>query len=54
MSARQKAQYKRETTFISEAVKVFTGSIITQSGKKPVEKEIRCTSLDKFHHRYLL
>jgi len=46
MSARQKAQYKRETTFIPEAVKVFTGSIITQSGKKTVEKEIRCTSLD--------
>ena len=46
MSARQKAQYKRETTFIPEAVKVFTGSIITKSGKKSVEKEIRCTSLD--------
>lgn len=46
MSTRQKAQYKRETAFIPEAVKVFTGSIITQTGKKPVKKEIRCTSLD--------
>ena len=46
MSTRQKAQYKRETAFIPEAVKVFTGSIITQTGRKPVEKEIRCTSLD--------
>ena len=46
MSARQKSQYKRETAFIPETAKVFTGSIITQTGKKPVEKEIRCTSLD--------
>lgn len=46
MSTRQKAQYKRETAFIPEEVKVFTGSIITQTGKKPVEKEVRCTSLD--------
>ncbi|MGN0246752.1 MAG: AAA family ATPase, partial [Lachnospiraceae bacterium] len=46
MSTRQKAQYKREAVFIPEAVKVFTGSIITQTGKHPVEKEICCTSLD--------
>ena len=46
LSARQKTQYKRASTFIPETVKVFTGSIITQTGKKPVEKEIRCTSLD--------
>ncbi len=46
MSTRQKAQYKRETVFIPEAVKVFTGSIITQTGMKPVKKEICCTSLD--------
>lgn len=46
MSAYQKAQYKRAAASIPEEVKVFTGSIITQTGKKPVEKEIRCTSLD--------
>ena len=46
MSTRQKSQYKRETAFIPETAKVFTGSIITQVGKKPIEKEIRCTSLD--------
>lgn len=47
LSAQQKTQYKRETAFIPETVKVFTGSIITQNGKKTIEKEIRCTSLDK-------
>ncbi len=46
LSARQKTQYKRTSAYIPETVKVFTGSIITQTGKKPVEKEIRCTSLD--------
>lgn len=46
LSTRQKTQYKRTSAFIPETAKVFTGSIITQTGKKPVEKEIRCTSLD--------
>lgn len=46
MSLRQKAQYKRAVTFLPETVKVFTGSIVTQEGKKTVEKEICCTSLD--------
>lgn len=46
MSTRQKAQYKREAALIPEEVKVFTGSIITQTEKKPVEKGICCTSLD--------
>lgn len=47
LSARQKAQYKRATTVIPETAKVFTGSIVTQTGKKKaIEKEIRCTSLD--------
>ena len=46
LSARQKTQYKRATTVIPEIAKVFTGSIITQTGKKLVKKEIRCTSLD--------
>ena len=46
MSARQKSQYKREKTFIPETARVFAGSIITQMGKKSVEKEISCTSLD--------
>lgn len=46
MPAHKKEQYKRASAFIPETVKVFTGSIITQTGKKPVEKEIRCTSLD--------
>lgn len=46
LSAREKAQYKRPSAYIPETAKVFTGSIITQMGKKPVKKEIRCTSLD--------
>ena len=46
LSARQKTQYKNAKTVIPETAKVFTGSIITQTGKKPVEKSIRCTSLD--------
>ena len=46
LSVRQKNEYKRATTVIPETAKVFTGSIITQAGKKPIEKEIRCTSLD--------
>ena len=46
MSARQKSQYKRASAYIPETAKVFTGSIITQTGNKPIEKEIRCISLD--------
>ena len=46
LSARQKTQYKSEKIVIPETAKVFTGNIITQTGKKPVEKSIRCTSLD--------
>ena len=47
LSTRQKNEYKRTTSVIPESAKVFTGRIITHAGKKPVEKEIRCTSLDK-------
>lgn len=46
LSARQKTLYKSTKTTIPETAKVFTGRIITQAGKKTVEKEIRCTSLD--------
>lgn len=46
MSARQKTQYKRSSDLLPEAVKLFTGSIITQTGNKTSEKDIRCTSLD--------
>lgn len=46
LSASQKAKYKRPSAYIPESVKVFTGSIITQMGNKPIEKEICCTSLD--------
>lgn len=45
MSARQKLTYK-QSSFLPEMVKVFEGSIIGQSGKKTIEKEIRLTSLD--------
>ena len=45
MSARQKLTYK-QSSFLPEMVKVFDGSIIGQSGKKTIEKEIRLTSLD--------
>lgn len=39
---RYKMQYRREFAYLPEKAKVFTGSIVTQSG----EKEICCTSLD--------
>ena len=47
MSISQKFEYKSTTMVMPETAKVFTGSIITQTGKKSIEKEIRCTSLDK-------
>lgn len=46
MSSRQKAYYKKSSTFIPETVKMFTGSIISKNGNKPIEKDIRFTSLD--------
>ena len=46
MSSRQKTYYKKSTTFIPETVKLFTGSIISQNGKKTIEKNVRFTSLD--------
>lgn len=46
MSLSQKAYYKKESTFVPETVKLFSGSIISQNGKKPVKKEIHFTSLD--------
>lgn len=46
MSSRQKSYYKKSTTFIPETVKLFTGSMISQNGKKALEKDIRFTSLD--------
>lgn len=47
LSSRQKMQYKSTSAFVPETAKVFTGSMITQTGKKTIEKEIRCTSLDR-------
>ena len=46
MSSRQKTYYRKSTTFIPETVKLFTGSIISQNGKKTIEKKVRFTSLD--------
>lgn len=46
MSSRQKATYKKFPAILPETVKVFSGSIISQNGKKPIEKEIQFTSLD--------
>lgn len=46
MSSRQKAVYKKSAAVLPETVKVFSGSIISQNGKKPVEKDIKFTSLD--------
>ena len=46
MLPRQKAYYKKASTFVPEMVKFFNGSIISQTGKKPVEKKIKLTSLD--------
>lgn len=46
MSSRQKATYKKSSAILPETVKVFSGSIISQNGKKPIEKEIQFTSLD--------
>lgn len=47
LSVRQKNEYKRAMSMIPETAKVFTGSIIAQVGKKPIEKAISCTSLDR-------
>lgn len=46
MSSRQKAYYKKASTFVPETVKMFTGSMISQQGKKVAEKNICITSLD--------
>jgi hypothetical protein len=46
MSSRQKASYKKGKNILPEDVKVFSGVIEYQNGKKPVEKNIRFTSLD--------
>ena len=46
MSARQKVQYKRSSAYIPETVKIFEGSVITQTGKNIMKKDISCTSLD--------
>ncbi|RGK82685.1 AAA family ATPase [Dorea formicigenerans] len=46
MSLGQKAHYKKESTVIPETAKLFSGSIISQNGKKPIEKDIHFTSLD--------
>lgn len=46
MSARQKEQYKRANAVLPEQVKMFEGSIISDNGKKTMEKKIRFTSLD--------
>lgn len=41
----QKLMYKK-SSFLPEMVKMFDGSIISQNGKKPIERKIRLTSLD--------
>lgn len=46
MSLGQKAHYKKESTVVPETAKLFSGSIINQNGKKPIEKDIHFTSLD--------
>lgn len=46
MSLGQKAHYKKESTVVPETAKLFSGSIISQNGKKPIEKDIHFTSLD--------
>ena len=46
MSLGQKAHYKKESTVIPETAKLCSGSIISQNGKKPIEKDIHFTSLD--------
>ena len=46
MSSRQKTEYKKTSGFIPETARVFAGSMISQNGKKTVEKDIRFTSLD--------
>ncbi len=40
------ALYRRQSAFIPETAKLFTGSIITKIENKPVEKVVNCTSLD--------
>lgn len=45
-SPRQMALYRRQSAFIPETAKLFTGSIITKIENKPVEKVVNGTSLD--------
>lgn len=45
-SPRQMALYRRQSAFIPETAKLFTGSIITKIENKTVEKVVNCTSLD--------
>lgn len=46
MSLRQKASYKKLSVNLPETVKMFLGSVISQDGKKPIEKKVQFTSLD--------
>ena len=46
MSLGQKAHYKKESTVVPETAKLFSGSIISHNGKKPIKKDIHFTSLD--------
>jgi AAA15 family ATPase/GTPase len=46
MSTRQKNAYKKSLPLLPETAKVFTGSMISQSGKKPADKEITISSID--------
>ena len=45
-SPRQMALYRRQSAFIPETAKLFTGSIITKIENKPVETVVNGTSLD--------
>ena len=47
MSARQKVQYKRSSAYIPETVKIFEGSVITQTGKNIMKKARFLNSVGK-------
>ncbi len=46
MSSHQKNAYKKSLPLLPETAKIFTGSLVSQIGKKPTDKEITIASID--------
>lgn len=46
MSSRQKSTYKKSLPLLPETAKIFSGNVISQNGKNPLESKINITSID--------